>query len=84
LAGSDSVPEQLVKDIQPGTKVAWYLAGSETARCVYDFPPGADANALVIEKWRQTLENSQPLQVLSIDSHGRGTPTRRCSFRPSR
>jgi len=33
-------------------------------------PPGADANALVIEKWRQALENSQPLQVLSPDSHG--------------
>jgi hypothetical protein len=58
------------------------LADSETARCVYDFPPGADANALVIEKWRQALENSQPLQVRSIDSQGDRTSTRRMFISP--
>jgi hypothetical protein len=34
---SDTVPERLVKSIQPGTRVAWYMADSSTARAIYDF-----------------------------------------------
>ena len=30
-------PKQLLKDIQPGTKVAWYSAADEVGRAIYDF-----------------------------------------------
>jgi hypothetical protein len=67
MAGSDTVPEQLLKDIQPGTNVAWYTAAGEVGRAVYDFGE-ADPVASVIAKWKSALENSDPLQVVSIDS----------------
>jgi len=69
MAGSDSVPEQLLKDIQPETRVVWYL-GDLTARGIYDLPPGVDPVAAIIQKWREALLGNSPIEVLSIDSHG--------------
>jgi hypothetical protein len=67
MAGSDTVPEQLLKDIQPGTKVAWYLADGSTARAIYDFQR-ADPVASVIAKWREAIQGNSLLQVDTLDS----------------
>jgi hypothetical protein len=41
-----------------------------TARGIYDLPPGVDPIAAVILRWREAIQGTSPLEVLSIDSHG--------------
>jgi hypothetical protein len=67
MAGSDSVHEQLLNDIQPGTKCAWYLSDGTTARGIYDFGD-ADPVASVFAKWREAIQGNSLLQVDSLDS----------------
>jgi hypothetical protein len=63
----DDVPQQLARDIAPGTKVAWYTAAGEIGRAIYDFGD-SDPITATVEKWKAALAANDPLGVHSIDS----------------
>jgi len=46
------------------------MSDSRSARGIYDLPPGVDPVAAVIQKRREAMQGTSPLEVLSIDSHG--------------